>query len=187
MDIKCADAYGLLPGHCIQQCHAEQAYTQSKLKGYPTWVRLPKERWPQWWIDAGYVDPVCPLLLALYGHPDSGGYWEKHCEAHLKKVGFAPFTDDSSWRSCFFHPRLQTFLVVYVDDFKMSGPKEKLKEAWSLIKKGLRLDTPVPLGKYLGCHHVYGAAKLVGGKLIPTAEMIGALRIGQSNMICRIF
>ena len=52
----------------------------------------------------------------------------------------------------------------------MSGPKEKLKEAWSLIRKGLRLDAPVPLGKYLGCHHVYGAAKLVGGKLIPTAE-----------------
>ena len=33
---------------------------------------------------------LCPLILSLYGHPDAGGYWEKHCETHLGKVGFTP-------------------------------------------------------------------------------------------------
>ena len=79
---KACDLYGCLRGHDIQQCDAEQAYTQSKLGGTPTWVRLPKEQWPESW--KGMHDPVCPLILALYGHPDSGGYWEQHCEPHLE-------------------------------------------------------------------------------------------------------
>ena len=70
---KCADSFGGLPGHSSETSDAEQAYTQSLLGGTETWVRLPKERWPQEWIDQGIHDPVVPLLLALYGHPDSGG------------------------------------------------------------------------------------------------------------------
>ena len=106
---KAADAYGMCPGGDCQLSDAEQAYIQSLLKGPPTWVRLPRDRWPQWWVDMGFKDPVCPLLRALYGHPDSGGYWEKHCEKHLLSVGFEPVQD---WRSCFFHPGLKMFLVV---------------------------------------------------------------------------
>jgi len=44
-------------------------------------------------------------------------------------------------------------LVVYVDDFKMSGPKQNLSKGWELIGKHIRLETPSPLGRYLGCHH----------------------------------
>ena len=116
---KACDFYGSLAGHVIQQSDAEQAYTQSRLGGDPTWVRLPKEQWPESW--KGMRDPVCPLRLALYGHPDSGGYWEQHCEAHLvDKVGFVPIEE---WRSCFWHPKWKMFLVVYVDDFKLAGPE----------------------------------------------------------------
>ena len=43
---RAADAYGLLPGHAVQQSDAEQAYTQAWLTGTETWVRLPKEQWP---------------------------------------------------------------------------------------------------------------------------------------------
>ena len=100
---KAADCYGLIEGHIVMQADAEQAYTQALFKGTPTWVSVPRHRWPQSWIDAGYRNPVCPLVLALYGHADSGGYWEKHCEAHLKKVGFVPV--DEAWHSCFWHPR----------------------------------------------------------------------------------
>eukprot|EP00975_Prorocentrum_lima_P010056 2143751-Prorocentrum_lima.AAC.1 len=67
----------------MQQADATQAYTQSKLGGIPTWVMLPADRWPSWWRTK-YKKPVCPLRLALYGHPDSGGCWERHCETHLK-------------------------------------------------------------------------------------------------------
>jgi len=70
--MKCVDAYGAFPGNATQQCDAEQAYIQAKLKGTPTWVRLPKEHWPPEWRGK-YKDPVVKLNLALYGHPDSGG------------------------------------------------------------------------------------------------------------------
>ena len=75
---KMADAYGMLPGHIIQMSDGESAYTQARLGGPRTWVRIPKERWPEHWHNI--EDPVVPLKLALYGHPDAGGFWEKHCE-----------------------------------------------------------------------------------------------------------
>ena len=43
---KAADAYGLLPGHAVEQSDAEQAYTQAWLTGTDTWVRLPRDQWP---------------------------------------------------------------------------------------------------------------------------------------------
>eukprot|EP00969_Alexandrium_andersonii_P345856 15287947-Alexandrium_andersonii.AAC.1 len=64
-----------------------------------------------------------PLVLALYGHPDAGGYWERRCEEHPKGVGFVPAKE---WKSCFVHQELGLFLVVYVDDFKMAGPTKNL-------------------------------------------------------------
>eukprot|EP00959_Pyramimonas_sp_CCMP1952_P207323 4336883-Pyramimonas_sp.AAC.1 len=78
---KAADTCGLFEGHDIQQADARQAYTQSKLGGAPTWARFPKEAWPEIW--GGMIDPVRHLLLALYGHPDAGGFREQRCEAHV--------------------------------------------------------------------------------------------------------
>ena len=131
---KMTDAIGLLDGNEVQISDAEQAYTQAKLKGTDTWVSLPRDQWPQSWIDAGYKDPVCPLLYALYGHPDSGGYWEQHCNAHVESVGFKPLSNDG-WSSCYWHARLKCLLVIYVDDFKMAGPRESLAEAWKLLAR----------------------------------------------------
>jgi len=145
---RCGDAYGLLPGHAVQQSDAEQAYTQAWLRGTPTWVRLPRDQWPAEW--EGMDDPVCPLHLALYGHPDSGGHWERHCTEHLVSVGFQELPN---WRSCFWHPELKLFLVVYVDEFKLSGPEENLQRGWQLIRSGIRTEDPTKLGLYLGCKH----------------------------------
>jgi hypothetical protein len=108
---KCADAFGQLSGHVAKQSDAEQACIQSKLGNNHTWVRIPKHRWPKSWIDKGFFDPVAPLKLALYGHPDSGGYWERHCEAILAKKGvhccprlekllLPPIIEDTSCRLC---------------------------------------------------------------------------------------
>jgi len=146
---KAADCYGLFPGHAVEQADAEQAYTQAKLGGTPTWVRLPPDARPAAW--AGMRDPVCPMRLALYGHPDSGGFWEKHCTAHLLKQGFVEIDE---WRSCFFHEQLQVYLVVYVDDFKVAGPVASLPKAWKLIRSGLKLGATEPAGHYLGCKHI---------------------------------
>ena len=97
------------------------------------------------------VDPVCPLLLALYGHPEAGGWWEDHSKEQLESVGFREIPD---WKSCFWHDKLKLFLVVYVDDFKLSGPKNALPIGWSLIRSKIKTDDPTPAGRYLGCDHL---------------------------------
>ena len=159
---KAVDAYGLVKGHVIEQSDAEQAYTQAELgdtipdPDHPsgkarveTWVVLPPELRPKEW--ANIKDPVCRLRVALYGHPDSGGYWERHCEKALISAGFTRLHEN--WNSLYYNEKLKTLLMVYVDDFKMSGPKENLKEAWAAIKKGIDLEDPTPVGRCLGCKH----------------------------------
>ena len=159
--MKCVDAYGSFPGNVIEQCDAEQAYIQAKLEGTPTWVRLPRDQWPPEW-KGKYKDPVVRLNLALYGHPDSGGHWEKHCAAALRKAGFEAL---SPWRSTFWHPKLKLMLVVYVDDFKMAGPKGNLSMGWQLIRKHITTDEPKPAGKCLGCQHDISRVNKGGAKL----------------------
>ena len=88
------------------------------------------------------------LKKALYGHPDSGTFWETHCNRAVLRAGFQEI---EAWPSCFFHPQLKLFLVIYVDDFKMSGPKDALSKGWGLIRKGLHLEGPAPVHLYLGC------------------------------------
>ena len=92
-----------------------------------------------------YERPVCKLLRALYGHPDAGTMWEKHCHKRLPKNGFVPVT---SWPSCYFHARLSLLLTVYVDDLKLAGPTASLEEGWGLITSELKVDQPDKLGLY---------------------------------------
>ncbi len=146
---KIADSYGRIEGNTTEQADAEQAYIQSKFEGDETWISLPPELRPESW--SKFKNPVCPLNLSLYGHPDSGGYWEKHCEEQLVKGGFVPISD---WRSCYWQPRLKLLLTVYVDDFKMSGPKEHMKEGWDIIRENIKIDNPKESNRYLGCQHV---------------------------------
>ena len=149
---KKLDVFGSQPGYVIQQADAKQAYTQALFQGVATWVRLPRNRWPKEW--KGMKDPVVPLKLALYGHPDSGGIWERHCETELKKVGLeaeAVLTD--IWKSVFYHPTKKLLLVVYVDDFKLAGPKQNIKEGWGLISSVIDMDSPEAIGRYFGCMH----------------------------------
>ncbi|CAE8731662.1 unnamed protein product, partial [Polarella glacialis] len=64
---RMCDAFGLLSGHAIEQADAEQAYIQSPLGGTETYIRLPKELQPDSWKHMR--DPVCKLVMSLYGHP----------------------------------------------------------------------------------------------------------------------
>ena len=60
--------------------------------------------------------PVFRLRKALYGHPDAGTFWEEKVDAHMKKVGFIGLNPE--WPSCYYHPHLAVYCVIYVDDFK---------------------------------------------------------------------
>ena len=132
---KAADCYGCVTNHAIGQADAEQAYIQADIEGIATWVALPPEAWPDsWYVGKGeekkprYQKPVILLKKGFYGHPDSGTLWEKHCNKVVVKAGFRVIPN---WPSCFFHDKLKLFLVVYVGDFKMSGPRANLSAGWS--------------------------------------------------------
>ena len=161
---KSVDAYGAIEGNDTQQCDAQQAYVQTELGGVETWISLPKILRPASW--AGYKDPVCILKLALYGHPDAGGYWERHCDEHLTSVGYVPVPD---WRSTYWHPDLKLLLMVYVDDFKMSGPSANFEKGWSLIRQKIKTDEPHAVTKCLGCEHLIRDTN-VGGVSVKQME-----------------
>ena len=75
----------------------------------------------------------------MYGHPLAGEFWERHCSEKLKKFGFQKLQD---WECLYFHPGLNLILTVYVDDFKMAGPRCNLQQGWDLIGKELEIDKP---------------------------------------------
>ena len=72
--------YGLTPGNVLTAADGEQAYTQADFGGSrETWITLPREQWRESW-KGKFTCPMVKLKKALYGHPDSGGFWEIHCE-----------------------------------------------------------------------------------------------------------
>ena len=48
--------------------------------------------------------PVCRLVTALYGHPESSACKEERCYGHLETVGYKEI---DTWPGAFFH----TFVV----------------------------------------------------------------------------
>ncbi len=101
-------------------------------------------------------DPVVPLTLALYGHPDADGYWEAHCEKALLELGYekAP-----QWRSTYLHRATKAMLVVYVDDFNLAATKQHSASIWSDLRKNITMDDPGPPGRFLGCYREKFEAK----------------------------
>ena len=80
---KALDAMGSLHGYLVKTGGARGAYTQSLLRGAETWVTLHGTRWPKHWIGR-FRRPVAPLILALYGHADAGGFGEEPCEEQTR-------------------------------------------------------------------------------------------------------
>ena len=81
--------------------------------------------------------------------------------------------DCGEWRSCYIHDRLGVVLVIYVDDFKVAGPKDSMKEAWALLRSGsdkLDMDDPQSLDSYLGCKHHIIPAKAPDGTPVTRIE-----------------
>ena len=82
--------------------------------------------------------PTCRMLLGT------------KVDHEVRQVGFELVPD---WESVYFHPRLRLMLSVYVGDFKLAGQRSALVDGWKLLRQNLELDTPTPLGTYLGCGH----------------------------------
>ena len=150
----------------MEQADAVQAYIQAELSGTPTWISLPDEAWTyappsvKSWYEQNkdkYRRPVFRLFRALYGHPDSGTFWEQHCDKSLRAVGFEPILN---WPSGYVHPDLDLLLIVYVDDFKLSGCAKNLKRGWELIRQHLEVEEEHPANLFLGCTHERSVVKV---------------------------
>ena len=146
---KVVDAVSMLPGCNGEQADAPMAYTQALIEGTDTYVTLPQHAWPKGCKERfPHDEPVCPLRLSLYGHPMTGVHWERHCHKKLREAGFENIP---GWECVFIRWQLQCILSVYVDDFKLAGPKENIDKAWALIQKGVKLDKIAPFDHYLRC------------------------------------
>ena len=141
--------FGCIPGHTVKLADVIQAYIQARLTGPPCWVELPSDAWPDGVDVSKYQRPVVRLCKALYGHPDAGAMWEKHCNMQVRPLGFKPIGEE--WPSMYYHEALKLLLVVYVDDLKLAGPTENMSKGWSMLRTGLRIEPETDLGQYLGC------------------------------------
>jgi hypothetical protein len=146
-------AYGCLAGHKTTMADAEQAYLQADLNSkHPNWVRIPKELWPEDWHRKGFIKPMCRLVKALYGHPESGGHWEQHLTKAVVGMGGIPVQEHPS---SFRFPKLGLLLSVYVDDLLLSGPEGNHEDFWRELRKTIRLGEPEPLDRFLGRNHKF--------------------------------
>ena len=147
-------AYGCIPGNVTMTADAPQAYTQATLKSNKqTWVSVPKELWPKHWHAEGWRKPMCRLDKALYGHPESGGHWEKHLEEAIFAIGGLAVPNH---KSSYWIGELKLMLTVYVDDLLLSGPVGAHAEFWQLLSKGpkpIDIDEPELLDKFLNRDH----------------------------------
>ena len=97
--------------------------------------------------------PCCVLDKALYGHPESGGHWQRHLEAAIKELGGKPLPEHPS---NFWFPDSKLLLTVYVDDLILSGPSKNHAAFWDSLRSGprsIRIEDPEPLDRFLGRTH----------------------------------
>ena len=142
-----------MKGCKVTKADAVKAYLQAFLKSlHATWVRLPREVWPASWFGPDgkplYHRPVVLLLKSLYGHPEAGSHWQKHLEEQLLKMGGQKAPE---FPSTFTFPGYGGLaLVIYVDDFVLSGKAEWHDQFWAALSKLVQVDD---VGSFLGRHH----------------------------------
>ena len=96
---------------------ASEATLQKLESKHPTYIEIPKHLCPAKW--SHMRRPVCKLVKALYGHPESGGHWERYLTDAIKAIGGLPMFGHPS---CFWFEAQRMLLTVYVDDLLLSGP-----------------------------------------------------------------
>ena len=133
----------LLKGVKLLQSDCIRAYVQADMRGPPTYIRMPKARWPKSWAGK-FKDPVCRLQKALYGHPYAGNYWYDKLLAELVVLKFETV---EGWPSVFVLYPDQTHVVafvVYVDDLLTLGSSHMDGIITELRKNCLLYTSPSP-------------------------------------------
>eukprot|EP00971_Amphidinium_carterae_P196352 3895817-Amphidinium_carterae.5 len=99
--------------------------------------------------------PVCRLVKALYGHPVSGGVWERHLGKILVSMVWKQvdglsgiwINDEPKEKGC-------SVLAVYVDDLLLGASAEASRTFWRELERCVEFKDPEgPLDRYLGANH----------------------------------
>ena len=153
----------------------EQAYISADLGGPTTYVQLPKELWSPEMHKMRCS--VVQLEKALYGHKNSGAYWNECCDIQCRKAGFLPA--GGNWPSVYWHPDKHQLLIVYVDDLLLSGPSEYMVKTWEELGKLLRLAKPPgdddDTHTFLGCTNTR-SSEVFYGKLVECVTLMSQRR-----------
>jgi hypothetical protein len=87
----------------------------------------------------------------LYGHPESGGHWERHLTKAVVQIGGEAVPNHPS---SFWFPKHRLLLTVYVDDLMLSGPTGTHHQIWEALQQcPIAIDPPEPLHRFLGRTH----------------------------------
>lgn len=159
----------MMPGNTVDGRDVEQAYLQAKMKGPKTHIQLPKEMWtPE------MHRMKCPVVLlekVLYGHKNSGAYWQEICDRQCPSAGFRPLSEN--WPCVYWNDELDLMLIVYVDDMKMAGPAKNMEQAWEALGKGIDLFKPKAdsdgVHNFLGCEHRLSSG-VIGDRMVAKME-----------------
>ena len=144
-------AYGCLPGNKTTQADAIRAYIQATLNNVcATWVAIPFDLWPASW-KGRFRKPMCKLIRALYGHPESGAHWEQHLTRCIIELGGVAVEGHPS---SFWFAQSRLLLTVYVDDLLLSGPETFHEQFWKILGAKIDIDPPAPLSRFLGRSHI---------------------------------
>ena len=96
---------------------------------------------------------MCLLKKSLYGHPESGGHWEKHLTKALVGLGGKPVKEHPS---SYWFAESKLLLTVYVDDLLLSGPSGNHSQFWERLQAAkINIGEPEELDRYLGRDHKY--------------------------------
>ena len=97
-------------------------------------------------------DPVFPMDLAIYGHPESGNNWEEFCNSRVTGIGWKKM----GWElhSVYYHEKYKAVLIIYVDDFRVAAPEEHHEQIWKELREVLELEPESEDGRLLGCDHI---------------------------------
>ena len=90
--------------------------------------------------------PVVLLKRALYGHPLAGQSWYNHMKDRMVALGF---TTVDGWDSVFV--RDGVLVIVYVDDFILSGLSERVHTAAHQVSSVMAMGKAEPLSRFLAC------------------------------------
>ncbi len=68
------------------------------------------------------------------------------------------------------HVEWKLLLTIYVDDFKMAGPRQHVTSRWSALRQHLKLEEVEPAGLYFGCTHKVRTVLLKYGQMARRVE-----------------